>query len=491
MEIIIRQPLTFSEIGRKDNQEDNVYPSPQEVNSSNRFFILCDGMGGHDNGEVASDTVCRALGRYFETHAPVDGIATTEYFNAALAYAYDELDKKDNGSVKKMGTTMTCLYLHKKGCLVAHIGDSRIYHVRPESTDLAKGRLGIIYQSSDHSLVNDLLKAGELTEEEAINFPQKNVITRAMQSNLERRYKADVFSFSDVKSGDYFFLCSDGVLEQLTNERLCEILASPTSDEEKLEAIKQVCYGKTKDNFTCYLIPIANVVAEAEDTSHDEELIVAGVELDEEVTDNNYRSAAKEELPPVVKPASSAAPAPAPSEKKSSSLLKLLFASLLVVASLAYAGFTWWGSMKESRAEDNPQGTFRMMPPLNVSEPKESEEQEKQEEPNVVEEVSVVETSKPIKSVKEVSREEEVEQEIEQPQPIVVPASVEESEETTFEEENVAPKDETTPEEEEKEITNTKDTCIYEKIQSSKEENTESSDSSVAVDSDVPTKLSL
>lgn len=283
MKIDIRQPLAFSEIGRKDNQEDCIYPGLQELTTRNRFFILCDGMGGHDNGEVASATVCSALGRYFEVNQPADGAVTADYFKQALEYAYDELDKMDTGSVRKMGTTMTCLYLHSKGYLVAHIGDSRIYHIRPESVDTENGRLGIIYQSSDHSLVNDLLKAGEITEEEAINFPQKNVITRAMQPNMERRSKADVFSFSDIQAGDYFLLCCDGVLEQLTNRQLCEILAMQISDTEKLEAIRQVCYGKTKDNYTCYLIPIDNVTTEDDDIHSENENIIAGVVPDEDI----------------------------------------------------------------------------------------------------------------------------------------------------------------------------------------------------------------
>ena len=275
MKIIIRQPLCFSEIGRKDNQEDCIYPSAKEVNVQNRFFILCDGMGGHENGEVASATVCEALGKYFNSNIPEDGVMTPDLFKQALEYAYNELDKKDTGGLKKMGTTMTCLYLHKKGYLVAHIGDSRIYHIRPNT--------GIVYQSSDHSLVNDLLRAGELTEEEALNFPQKNVITRAMQPNLERRHKADVFSFSDIKKGDYFFLCCDGVLEQLTNDRLCEILSDKKlSDNQKLDAIKQVCDGKTKDNYTCYLIPVDDEVMEEDDSKGTEEDMVIGVELDVE-----------------------------------------------------------------------------------------------------------------------------------------------------------------------------------------------------------------
>ncbi len=344
MKITIRQPHTFSEIGRKDNQEDNVYPSAQDLNTENRFFILCDGMGGHDNGEVASDTVCHALGHYFETNMPADGIVTTDYFKEALAYAYDELDKKDNGSVKKMGTTMTCLYLHKKGYLVAHIGDSRIYHVRPANTDLTNGRLGIIYQSSDHSLVNDLLKAGELTEEEAVNFPQKNIITRAMQPNLERRYKADVFSFSDIQSGDYFFLCSDGVLEQLTNERLCEILSDTSvTDNEKLESIRQVCYDKTKDNYTCYLIPIDKVVSEDEDDTHDDELIVAGVELEEEKSETNDNNAENDDEVQLINHKDKH------SEKKHSSLWKWILIGLCVMAALVLFIFTCFGGKNENK----------------------------------------------------------------------------------------------------------------------------------------------
>lgn len=352
MEITIRQPLTFSEIGRKDNQEDNVYPSGKNLTIDNRFFVLCDGMGGHDNGELASDTVCHALGNYFETNVPNDGIITVDYFKDALAYAYDELDKQDNGAVKKMGTTMTCLYLHKKGYLVAHIGDSRIYHVRPANTDLANGRLGIIYQSSDHSLVNDLLKAGELTEEEAISFPQKNIITRAMQPNLERRYKADVFSFSDIQSGDYFFLCSDGVLEQLTNERLCEILSdNSTTDEEKLEAIRQVCYDKTKDNYTCYLIPIDKVVSDDEGDTHDDELIVAGVELEDEKTDVNDCPAGNNDEAQLIKQQNQK---DKHSEKKHLLSWKWMLIGLCILAALIFAIITWLGGENENVETESP-----------------------------------------------------------------------------------------------------------------------------------------
>lgn len=251
MKITIGQPLAFSEIGKKDNQEDFLYPNPTGVTTSQRFFILCDGMGGHEHGEVASQTVAESMGEYL--YKENKAVVTPDDFNKALSYAYDCLDEKDTDDRgKKMGTTMTCVVLHDDGVLVAHIGDSRVYHISPKT--------GVRHVTSDHSLVNDLLKAGELTEEEAKNYPHKNIITRAMQPNQERRTKAEISLITDLESGDYLFLCCDGVLEQLTNERLCEILADcKMTDADKLAAIKAECDGKTRDNYTCWLIPIDKV----------------------------------------------------------------------------------------------------------------------------------------------------------------------------------------------------------------------------------------
>jgi serine/threonine protein phosphatase PrpC len=196
--------------------------------------------------------------------------------NEALSYAYDELDKKDNPlSQRKMGTTMACVVFHRGGVLAAHIGDSRIYHIRTSLANVENGLSGIVYQSADHSLVNDLIRAGELTEEEARNFTQKNVITRAMQPNLERRYKAEIYNIDDIQDGDFFFICCDGVLEQLSNEKLGSIMAEESlSDADKIAAIKSICDGKTKDNYSCWLIPVNEVIPESSDQKAGEEVIV-------------------------------------------------------------------------------------------------------------------------------------------------------------------------------------------------------------------------
>ena len=278
MKITIRQPQCFTEIGRKENQEDYLWPSPKEATAACRVFLMCDGVGGQDHGEVASRTAATALGTYLTNHLTENRKLTKVLFEEALSYAYDALDQADSAVSSKMATTMTCLAIHSGGALIAHIGDSRVYHIRPSLAD-TNGRTGIIYQSTDHSLVNDLLRAGELTEEEAANFPHKNVITRAMQPHMERRCKADIYNEEDVQAGDYFFLCCDGVLEQLTNDKLGSILADTSKDDKaKIRAIKAVCDGNTRDNYTCWLIPVESVEGAPASATADEDLVAATVE---------------------------------------------------------------------------------------------------------------------------------------------------------------------------------------------------------------------
>lgn len=262
MIINTKEPLYFSEIGRKDNQEDFLWPCSDQEKSDSIVYILCDGVGGHDHGEIASKTVATALGEciVWMRNRKADTNFTVKEFGQALEYAYDALDTVDTHAEKKMGTTLTCLLIHGGGIMAAHMGDSRIYHIRPS---LGGNLSSILYQSSDHSLVNELLLAGKITEAEAKTFPQRHAITRAMQPHQEKRCKADVYQITDVKEGDYFFLCSDGVLEQLSNENLCVILADNTLDDKgKMTAIRKICDGRTQDNYSCWLIPIDKVFVE-------------------------------------------------------------------------------------------------------------------------------------------------------------------------------------------------------------------------------------
>lgn len=277
-------PYALNEIGGRSNQEDSIYPSKGSADAATRLFMVCDGMGGHENGEVASGLVCSTFARVLGDVAPAD--FTIERFNEALQAAYDALDANDPDpeSSRKMGTTLTFLHLNDSEAVVAHMGDSRVYHIRPSESN------AILYQSSDHSLVNELVRAEVITPEEALTHPRRNVITRAMQPNLETRYKADVRSFNDVLAGDYFFLCSDGVLETITNDMLVDILRRNASDGEKIEAIRSACAASSRDNFSAYLVPIAEglpavqPVVVAAEVVNDGEAVEGVEEQDESAT---------------------------------------------------------------------------------------------------------------------------------------------------------------------------------------------------------------
>lgn len=260
--------LSIYEYGqRKDkdgnpHQEDWIYPSLGNIdNDKDRLFILCDGMGGHAAGEVASAAVCEAMSKTIND-ALEKGVKFSEQLLLdAIAAAYDLLDARDTSEdgQKKMGTTMTFLMLHEDGATIAHIGDSRVYHIRPTDDEYAT----IVRMTKDHSLVNDLIKIGEITEEEAENHPQKNVITRAMQPNLEHRHKADIVTFKNIRPGDYFYMCSDGMLEQTSDKNLSFIFNAKTSDDEK----KNMLLNNSKhnrDNHSAHLIHILDVQPESE-----------------------------------------------------------------------------------------------------------------------------------------------------------------------------------------------------------------------------------
>lgn len=254
------QSFGIMELGKREKQEDSVFPALGENNENDRLFVVCDGMGGHSAGEVASQTVCDAISSYIldnDSNTGQEGEFTDDDFKKTLEHAYNELDAKDNGAEKKMGTTLTFLKLHGKGATIAHIGDSRVYHIRSGKT---ADETEILFQTYDHSLVNDLVKIGEMTPEEAKTSRQKNIITRAMQPNLERRCRADIHHTDDIKPGDYFMLCTDGILEQMEDKDIRHLFSEEGGDDE-LKIEKLIEWTKdNRDNHSAEIVHITNVL---------------------------------------------------------------------------------------------------------------------------------------------------------------------------------------------------------------------------------------
>lgn len=255
MKISLNKAYSFKQKGQRDNQEDARYP---DMDSSENFsFVVCDGVGGNDAGEVASASVSKTMGEM------LDGISkdkpfTYDTLSRILAKAYSVLrSHRDKGSYN-MATTMTTVVFHAGGVTMAHIGDSRIYQFRKD--------VGICYRSTDHSLVQELVSCGQLTEEQARNHPKSNIITRSMSARDADPCSATAFTTIDVMEGDVFLLCTDGVLSEITDSELTELFLSDLPDCEKMTRLAEISRD-SQDNNTASMVSVKDVVLDSDDAA--------------------------------------------------------------------------------------------------------------------------------------------------------------------------------------------------------------------------------
>ena len=250
MNITIERPFAATEKGKRNNNEDCIYPSSELATPQQRLFMVCDGVGGAEKGEVASTLACDSFRTFFNTF--LDGKNPSEEFiNKAVHYTESRFDEyvAQHPEAKGMATTMTLLYIGESGMTVAHIGDSRIYQFR-------NGQ--IVYKTEDHSVVQSLLQSGMITREEAATHPKKNVITRAIMG-AATSVVADVDFIRDIQDGDVFFLCTDGVTECFSDEKLTGLFSNGQSAELIKDSIIEHCAAGAKDNFSFYVIPVQSI----------------------------------------------------------------------------------------------------------------------------------------------------------------------------------------------------------------------------------------
>ncbi|HEY5058978.1 MAG TPA: Stp1/IreP family PP2C-type Ser/Thr phosphatase [Gaiellaceae bacterium] len=221
---------------RRRNEDSYVVAPP--------LFCVADGMGGAQAGEVASKLAAAAV-----EEVDPGGLAGPERLTALIQEAnrrvYDRAAA--DPTVSGMGTTMTVALVEDGDVTFGHVGDSRAYRVRD-------GRLEQV--TEDHSLVNELVKSGKLSREEAETHPQRSVITRALGTDPD----VDVDAFTvDTSPGDLFLLCSDGLSSMIDGD---EILALVQHNREDLKAtakslLNAANRGGGEDNITVVLFEIA------------------------------------------------------------------------------------------------------------------------------------------------------------------------------------------------------------------------------------------
>lgn len=247
MNIVLTQPYSFTQLGKRNNQEDCRYP--EQADKETAFFAVCDGVGETDHGEIASELVCQMFGQRL-TDEQCSKLKAEDVL-VLVKEAYRTL-YNNRAACPTMATTLVFMAKTNNGMLLAHLGDSRIYQIR-------KGK-GVVFQTKDHSLVNDLVDSGRITPEEAIEHPKNNVITKFLYVTAkEANYHTPAITLiQDVKPHDVFLICTDGVYSKLTSDDISEILSADCPLKEKSEELAAICKDSC-DNNTAYLVEIDTV----------------------------------------------------------------------------------------------------------------------------------------------------------------------------------------------------------------------------------------
>ncbi|WP_297812803.1 Stp1/IreP family PP2C-type Ser/Thr phosphatase [uncultured Finegoldia sp.] len=176
------------------------------------LLVICDGMGGHKAGEVASKKAVETVVNYVKENDEDKDYEKNLVKGIKLANAEVYNDSINNIEHRNMGTTIVACLIYLDNAIVANVGDSRLYLYR---NNLLK------QVTIDHSLVNDLLASGTITEDEAIDFSQKNVITRSL--GIQDSVDVDIFNLK-LKKNDIILMCSDGLTSQLDEDEIVEII---------------------------------------------------------------------------------------------------------------------------------------------------------------------------------------------------------------------------------------------------------------------------
>jgi PPM family protein phosphatase len=210
------------------------------------LFVVADGMGGAQAGEVASRLAVEAF------QQGLDDASEPQAAMAALAHAANSrIYKRSHSNAEQagMGTTLTAIYVGEHEVSIAHVGDSRAYCMR-------EGRL--LRLTDDHSLVDELLRQGRLTPEEAVEHPQRSVITRALGPELA--VDVDTRSFSALP-GDVYLICSDGLTTMVSEDQLAAVLlAHPDLHDAGEALIAAANEAGGRDNITVVLLRVEEVL---------------------------------------------------------------------------------------------------------------------------------------------------------------------------------------------------------------------------------------
>lgn len=240
-----------SDVGRRRNTNQD-YASVFTNQAGIKLAVLADGMGGHRAGDIASQMAVTNLGTAWENLSLSDDEKVAQWFIKTIQEENTRIYQRgqEQPEYNGMGTTIVAAALSEDQFTIAHVGDSRAYLIREDK---------IIQLTEDHSLVNELVKSGEISEEMAANHPRKNILTRSV--GMPGTVEVDVSTYI-WQLKDRLLVCSDGLTNMLSEETIGTIINQEGALFDKVtELIERANEAGGADNITVLLIEYKEDVA--------------------------------------------------------------------------------------------------------------------------------------------------------------------------------------------------------------------------------------
>ena len=213
-------------------------------------FAVADGVGGAEAGEVASQTAIEVLDEAFRHQ--VEGADVEDLMELAIQRANASIHQmaQEHAKFSMMATTIVALHIKDNIATFGHVGDSRLYRLTPD---------GVLHrETEDHSIVEEEVRAGRMTPEQAANHPSKNVISRAL--GAEQGVEVDMKTI-EVEDGTEFLLCTDGITRHISDNELRQLLVLNADLDELCNELKRRCYERgAEDNLTVVIVRVGERV---------------------------------------------------------------------------------------------------------------------------------------------------------------------------------------------------------------------------------------
>ncbi len=223
------------------------------------LFVVADGVGGAQAGEVASQTAVEVLGEAFR-HKEDGDIEDLMEIAMQRANASIHQMAREQPKLSTMATTVVALHINNYIATIGHVGDSRLYRLTPD------GKLQ--RETDDHSMVEEEVRAGRMTPDQAINHPSRNIISRAL--GAEAAVDVDTKTI-EVEDGTSLLLCSDGITRHIPDNEIRQLLNSSEDPEAVCAEMKRICYERgAEDNLTAVIVRVGEVKSAATNKSDDE-----------------------------------------------------------------------------------------------------------------------------------------------------------------------------------------------------------------------------